>query len=102
MKVLLIPPIAFLIYVLLSTGLFWLGRLLAPENVSDTKATLYASGEAPPSTPAALGYRQFFAIALFFAVLHLGILVLGTSELTPVASLYIGGLIIALAALILG
>jgi hypothetical protein len=40
--------------------------------------------------------------ALFFAVLHLGVLMLGTSGLAPVSLVYLGGLMLALLALILG
>jgi hypothetical protein len=52
--------------------------------------------------PAAPGYRQFFVIALFFAILHLGVLMIGSSDLSSVAGLYLLGLILALIALILG
>jgi hypothetical protein len=48
------------------------------------------------------GYRPFFIIALFFAVLHLGVLMLGSSGLAPFALLYLVGLLLALLALILG
>jgi hypothetical protein len=41
-------------------------------------------------------------IALFFAVLHLGVLMLGSSSLTPISILYLVGLMLALVALILG
>jgi hypothetical protein len=41
-------------------------------------------------------------VALFFAVLHLGVLMIGSSDLSPVAGLYLLGLILALVALILG
>jgi hypothetical protein len=52
--------------------------------------------------PAAPGYRQFFVVALFFAVLHLGVLMIGSSDFSPVAGVYLLGLILALIALILG
>ena len=48
------------------------------------------------------GFIAFMAIALFFAVIHLGILMIGSSGLTPLAGVYLGGLILALLALILG
>ncbi|MCL4825147.1 MAG: hypothetical protein KJZ57_13110 [Anaerolineales bacterium] len=53
-------------------------------------------------TPAAPGYRPFFVAALFFAILHLGVLMLGSSGLALVSLVYLGGLILALLALILG
>ncbi len=103
MTALLVPPIAFLIYVALSALLSAVGSVLAPRDEPESpKTVLYASGEAPPTTLAAPGYRPFFAAALFFAVLHLGVLVLGTGELNRTAVTFIGGLILMLAALILG
>jgi hypothetical protein len=41
-------------------------------------------------------------VALFFAVLHLGVLVIGVGGLTPLTGLYLVGLALALLALILG
>jgi hypothetical protein len=80
-----------------------LGRLLAgPGHVTAMKTSVYGSGEAPPTFEAAPGYRPFFLIAFFFAVVHLGMLVLGTGGLPLPAAAYIVGLLLALAALILG
>jgi len=101
--ILLAPPLAFLIYVGLVAVLNRIGRLLAgPGTTSALKASTYASGEAPPSTEGIPGYRPFFVIALFFAMLHLGVLILATSALTPLAGVYLVGLILVLVALILG
>ncbi len=103
MNILLSPPIAFLIYlviVILTTG-FW--RISAERGkTSAAKSSIYASGEAAPTTNAAPGYRQFFVVALFFAVLHLGVLMAGSGGLTPVTGAYVAGLILILIALILG
>ncbi len=103
MDILLSPPVAFLIYLVLVGLLAGTGRLLAgPEKVTAGKRTTYASGEAAPTRMAAPGYRPFFIIALFFAILHLGILMLGSSDLSPYAGFYLAGLALALIALILG
>lgn len=103
MNWLLIPPVAFAAYVLLVTVLAGIGRLLAgPERPSAAKQSIYSSGEAPPTGTAAPGYRPFFIVALFFAVLHLGVLVLATGTLSPIVAVYIGGLLLALLALLLG
>ncbi|MCA9895229.1 MAG: hypothetical protein KC615_19730 [Anaerolineae bacterium] len=109
MTVLFSPPIAFLIYVLLVAGLAVIGWLLAGDNQStadDTTYTtsLYASGEAPPADDdrSVPGYRPFFLIALFFATLHLGVIVLATSSGSPMALLFLFGLFVSLIALILG
>jgi len=103
MDLLLAPPVAFLIYipfVLLLTGF---GSLLAGRSeVSAMKTSIYGSGEAPPTHSAAPGYAPFFIAAFFFAILHLAMLVLGIGNLPGPAAIYIGGLILALVALILG
>lgn len=98
------PPVSFLGYILLVFLLYLTGRILAgPQGKSSPgKMDIYASGEAAPTSQAAPGYRQFFTVALFFAVLHLGILMAGSGNLTPVMGAYLGGLILVLIALILG
>ncbi len=101
MSILLSPPIAFLIYLVLVGVLAGFGRVLAgPGHQTPFKSTTYASGEAPPSHPAVPGYRPFCVIALFFAVLHLGVLVVGSSGLTPITGVFLVGLILALVVLI--
>ncbi len=103
MDILLSPPVAFLIYLVLAGLLTGTGRVLAgPERAGVLKRSTYASGEAAPTRIAAPGYRPFFIIALFFAILHLGILMLGTSNLSPYAGFYLLGLVLALVALIMG
>ncbi len=102
-SILLSPPVAFVIYIVLVGILYGLGRLLAgPSKVTSGKSSTYSSGEAPPTYLAAPGYRPFFVVALFFAILHLGVLILGSGELTTVSAIYLGGLLLALIALILG
>jgi NADH:ubiquinone oxidoreductase subunit 3 (subunit A) len=100
---LLLPPIALLVYVVLVGVVGRIGRwLVGPVKESPTQRTTYASGEAPPPYVAAPGYRQFFVVALFFGILHLGVLVLGSEGQTLTAVLYLAGLSLALVALILG
>lgn len=103
MDILLTPPLALLISVPVVLLIYWIGKKLAgPENPNPIKTSPYGSGEAAPTNFAAPGYRPFFLVAFFFAILHLGMLVIGTSNLTPAAGIYIIGLILALVALILG
>lgn len=103
MNTFLFPPIAFLVALLLIALLSLFGKALAgPPKYSATKASIYSSGEEPPTRMAAPGYRPFFVVALFFAVLHLGALVLGTGISSPVLVIYLCGLMLALLALILG
>ncbi len=99
----LTPPIAFLIYIPLVLLIVAFGRMLAgASKPSAMKTSVYGSGEAPPVFAAAPGYRPFFLIAFFFAIIHLGMLVLGIGSLPIPAAAYIVGLLVALAALILG
>jgi hypothetical protein len=102
--ILLTPPIAFLLYLALVGILSGIGRVMAGHHSASSalKANPYASGEAPHLSEGAPGYRPFFRGALFFAVLHLGVLVLGSGGLSPIAGVYLLGLILALVALILG
>jgi NADH:ubiquinone oxidoreductase subunit 3 (subunit A) len=103
MEVLLSPPIAFLVYIPLVTLIALLGRKLASRSVtSEIKTSLYHSGEEAPTKFASPGYKPFFLVALFFAILHLGILVLGIGDLSITEETYLIGLMIALIALILG
>ena len=100
---LLSPVIAFLIYFLVVLAISGVGKLISPTGRENKfKSATYASGEANDPIPAAPGYRQFFVIALFFAILHLGVLMIGSSDLSSVAGIYLLGLILALIALILG
>ena len=100
---LLTPLIAFLIYFLVVSIFSGLGRLFSAKGrKSQFKSEPYASGEDYDPIPAAPGYRQFFVIALFFAVLHLGVIMVGSSDLSSVTVVYLLGLMLALVALILG
>lgn len=102
-NLLLSPLFAFLIYGALVGLLVLVSRAVSMRGkVSQLKTSTYASGEEHDTEPAAPGYRPFFVTALFFAVLHLGVLMLGTSGLVPVSLVYLGGLMLALLALILG
>jgi NADH:ubiquinone oxidoreductase subunit 3 (subunit A) len=100
---LLTPLIAFAVYVLLVALTSVLGRFSSARSPETRyKATMYAGGEVHDPHPAAPGYRQFFVVALFFAVLHLGVLMIGSSNLAPAVIPYLVGLILVLIALILG
>jgi NADH:ubiquinone oxidoreductase subunit 3 (subunit A) len=100
---LLIPPIALLVYVVLVGIVARIGHwLVGPVQESPIERTTYASGEAPSTYVAAPGYRQFFVVALFFGILHLGVLVLGSEGRTLTAVIYLAGLALALVALVLG
>jgi NADH:ubiquinone oxidoreductase subunit 3 (subunit A) len=100
---LLSPPVALLLYVGLVSILALIGRWqVGPVKESAAERMTYASGEAPPKYAAVPGYRQFFIITLFFAVLHLGVLVLGSEGQSLTAIIYLAGLFLVLVVLILG
>jgi NADH:ubiquinone oxidoreductase subunit 3 (subunit A) len=103
-SILLIPPVAFLLYLLLVAILSGIGRVMAGTRhpLSTLKSSAYASGEAPRPSAGAPGYRPFFRVALFFAVLHLGVLVLASGGMSPGSMIYLLGLMLTLVALILG
>ncbi len=101
--ILFAPLIAFVIYFAVVSAASGLGRMFSARGrESEFKSATYASGEANDPGLAAPGYRQFFVIALFFAVLHLGVLMIGSSGLSLAAIPYILGLILILVALVLG
>jgi NADH:ubiquinone oxidoreductase subunit 3 (subunit A) len=97
MTTLFAPPLAFLLYLLAGALLMGLGSALAgPSHATPHKRSTYASGEAPPLAIAAQGFGPGFVSALFFDVLHLGVLVVATSGLSPAAGLFLLGLFAAL------
>jgi len=103
MEILLTPPLAFLIYIPLVLVIYWIGRQLAgPTKEDAVKSSAYGSGEESPTKSAAPGYTPFFVIALFFAILHLGMLVLGLGSFTTAIVPFLVGLMLALIALLLG
>ncbi len=103
MQIILTPPLALIIYFVLVALLFGFGRILAGRAKPSTeKSSTYGSGEAAPTTHSMPGYRGFFMIALFFAVLHLGALMLGSSFISPIVLIYLVGLMLALIALMVG
>lgn len=104
MEIILTPLVAFLIYIPLVVGIFLAGRLMAGSeaNASPLKRSLYSSGELAPTNMAAPGYRPFFLIAFFFAILHLGVLVVASGSLSVSMIPYLLGLILALVALLMG
>lgn len=89
MNFLLFPPVAFLLYLGLVAILFAVGRFLAGNTERRERRSAYASGEAAPQEEAASGYRAFSQLALYFAVLHLGILLLATGTATWMSIIFL-------------
>ena len=78
-SILLSPPVAVCIFLVLTYGLYRLaGALAAPGEKHPGKHQPYACGEdlLPPETQ--LSYHAFFRLALLFGVLHLATLVVST------------------------
>jgi NADH:ubiquinone oxidoreductase subunit 3 (subunit A) len=97
------PPIAFGLYALLVALLLAAAWGMAARGVpNETKTSTYSSGERAQAGMAAPGYRPFFMVAFFFAILHLGVLIVGSGGFTLVTGVYILGLIFSLVALGLG
>ena len=97
------PPIGFAIY-LAATALLLVvaGAMSARGQASAMKTSIYGSGEAAQRGAASPGYRPFFMTAFFFAMLHLGVLIVGSGGFTVITGVYLIGLILSLIALALG
>jgi NADH:ubiquinone oxidoreductase subunit 3 (subunit A) len=103
MAYVLSPPVAFGLYALLVGILLAASWAVAARGApSEGKTSTYGSGERAQGGSAAPGYRPFFMVAFFFAILHLGVLIVGSGGFTPVTGVYILGLIFSLVALGLG
>jgi NADH:ubiquinone oxidoreductase subunit 3 (subunit A) len=107
-ELLLNPAIAFLIYMGLVGLLALTGRRLAGKTESSPlQASTYSSGERLSENGALPGYASTFIVALFFAVLHVGVLMLGSAGGSPgsgtlIAVIYLSGLGLTLLALVIG
>jgi len=74
------PPVAFIIFLGLTYGLYRLGGWIAASGEHhEDKHLAYTGGEAvPPPTTGRFAYHVFFRLALLFAILHVATLVLST------------------------
>lgn len=106
-KLLLLPPIAFLVIFFSMIGLERLVSLLAFKNEKKSEGTgaSYACGEDFHQATVQPDYSQFFPFAFFFTVLHVFALVMGTVpfetlETLMIAFIYIIGAVIGLTALL--
>jgi NADH:ubiquinone oxidoreductase subunit 3 (subunit A) len=79
-RILLSPPAAFAVFLLLAYGLYRLGgRIAAPGEHHEDKHLAYTGGETvSPPTTSRISYHAFFRLALLFAILHVATLVLST------------------------
>lgn len=102
--VLLSPPLAVCVFLLLAYGLHRLGGVLAAEGRDHPgKFQPYACGEDVLPPAGRQPYHDFFQLALMFSMLHLSTLVVSTlppgSESHRVAVAYLAGIIVSVLAL---
>jgi len=78
-NILLSPPVAFLACLLLSWGLYGLGRLIGARPTPEPgKLEAYACGEDFSADKFTFGYRRFFIAAIFFTIMHVAVLTVAT------------------------
>ncbi len=79
LKILLSPPIAFLLFMLVGYGLYALGSRMAGEVVPEVgKDEPYACGQEYQAQRFQFGYQKFYIAALFFTVMHVAIMTIAT------------------------
>jgi hypothetical protein len=95
-QVLLYPPIAFLVFLLVGYLIYRLSKALGPKpNLVEGKLCTYACGEDIPGKKARYSYHLFH-FAFFFTVLHVAALVIATVPSGTIALVGIVYLLIAL------
>lgn len=83
--ILLTPVLAFIIFLLVSLFIYWLGGRMAPKlRRIGGKLMSYACGEDLPGVKVQWSYRLFFFIALFFTIMHVASLVVATLPSGPI------------------
>jgi NADH:ubiquinone oxidoreductase subunit 3 (subunit A) len=91
MKALLIlPPVAFGIYILLVGGLLRSATCLEGKKGPKGKTEPYACGEDFPKERLTPDYGQFFPFAIFFTLIHVAGLMLATLAMAPGAAPALG------------
>jgi len=99
-QLLLYPPIAFLILLLIGYLIYKLSRAMGPKpNMVEGKLSTYACGEDIPGRKAQYSYHLFH-FAFFFTVLHVAALVIATVPSGSIAMVGIVYLLIVLIAVV--
>ena len=100
-QLILAPPIAFIIFLIVVYLIYKGGGVLAlRKKVEGKKLDTYACGEDIPSGKVQHAY-QFFRIAFFFTILHVAALVIATVPSGSAALLGIIYLVIAIVAVVI-
>ena len=81
---LLLPPVAFILFFILSYGVSALaGRLSAKGEDSEGKKKSYACGENVAQNKGQPDYSEFFKFAFFFTLLHIVVLIVAMDPTGP-------------------
>jgi NADH:ubiquinone oxidoreductase subunit 3 (subunit A) len=79
LSILLSPPVAFLICLLICAAIYGIGHLVEEKGkASPGKYEPYACGEEYLAEKAEFGYRKFFIAAIFFTIMHVAVLTIAT------------------------
>lgn len=90
-NIILTPPIAFLIILIVSILLSGLLSKLSYKNklIEEYERKPYACGEEAPAETGQPDYSQFFPFAFFFTILHVVALVVTTVPVENLANFFI-------------
>ena len=79
LSILLSPPVAFLVCLLICAGIYGLGRLIEEKGTPvEGKYEPYACGENYEAEKLHFGYRKFYRAAIFFTIMHVAVLTIAT------------------------
>ncbi|MBP7864729.1 MAG: NADH-quinone oxidoreductase subunit A [Acidobacteria bacterium] len=85
-NILLSPPVAFLIFMVVAGVLYLFGKLIAPKGKPEPgKYDPYACGEEFQADRFKFGYAKFYVAALFFTIMHVAALTVATAPGGPTA-----------------
>lgn len=80
LALLLVPPLAFLILLLVSLGISGVSRLFAAKGTPYAgKERAYACGQNIDVNRVQPDYQEFFPIAFFFTIMHVAALIIATA-----------------------
>ena len=96
MNFLLLPPVAFLIILLVVTLQAYLMTKFAPKGTNAAgKNKAYACGEDVLDHRVQPDYSQFFSFAFFFTIMHVVVMVIATVPLDLFANIMAGFYVLA-------
>jgi hypothetical protein len=98
-NILLSPPIALFILLIVFIFSAWISKFMAPKGTASVgKGEAYAGGEDVKLHKVQPDYRQFFPFAFFFTIMHVVVLIVATvpKEVSPMAFVFIVASILAL------